>query len=181
MRRIIRPFAIGIAVLMLLTGAACGGADAPLTAPARVPLNLVPTVLSDGVTIGEYKPARSRFAKAGETSLIADGRVWAIRRGQTLVGTLQASTVKNDVSLANAEDRKAVIDGVMLGQRYETLFVGDLKVLSSTAADRSVYLWFGANLFEVLQVKAGKVEPDAVAGDIIEYQLTAGLLRPPKR
>jgi hypothetical protein len=65
----------------------------------------------------------------------------------------------------------------MLGQRYETLYVGKLKVLSSTAADRNVYLWFGRDLFEVLQVKAGKVEPDAVAGDIIEYQITAGILR----
>ncbi|MEY2425967.1 MAG: hypothetical protein QOI61_1539 [Actinomycetota bacterium] len=169
------------AVALALSAAACGSADAPLTAPARVPMNLVPTVLSEGVTMGEYKPARTRFAKAGETSLIADGRVWAIRRGQTLVGTLQASTVKNDVSLADSDDRKSVIDGVMLGQRYETLFVGDLKVLSSTAADRTVYLWFGPNLFEVLQVKAGKVEPDAVAGDIIEYQLTAGLLTAPKK
>ena len=165
------------ALALSLAAGACGSGEAPLTAPARLPDNLVPTVLPDGVTVGEYKPARTRFAKAGETSLIADGRVWSIRRGQTLVGTLQASTVKNDVSLADSDDRKAVIDGVMLGQRYETLYVGRLKVLSSTAADRTVYLWFGRDLFEVLQVKAGKVEPDAIAGDIIEYQLTSGLLR----
>ncbi len=168
-------------VFAVATTAACGRGDVEIAAPARVPANLVPTVLSDGVTLGEYKPARTRFAKAGQTSLIADGRVWAIRRGQTLVGTLQASTVKADVSMTNASDRKAVIDGVMLGQRYDTLFVGDLKVLSSSAADRTVYLWFGPNFFEVLQVKAGKVEPDAVAGDIIEYQQAAGLLRPEKK
>jgi hypothetical protein len=165
-----------IAAIALAVGA-CGSGSAPLTAPARVPDDLVPTVLPDSVTIGEYKPARSRFAKAGETSLVADGRVWAIRRGQTLVGTLQASTVKPDVSLKRAEDRKAVIDGVMLGQRYDTLYVGNLKVLSSTAADRTVYLWFGHGLFQVLQVKRGKVEPDVIAGDIIEYQQTAGVLR----
>ncbi|HUR77652.1 MAG TPA: hypothetical protein VMZ22_06880 [Acidimicrobiales bacterium] len=170
-----RLAALGLAFAALI-GSACGKADAPTAAPARVPQNLVPTVLPDGVTIGEYKPARARFAKAGESSLVADGRVWAIRRGQTLVGTLQASTVKNDVSLDNVDDRKAVIEGVMLGQRYETLFVGKLKILSSTAADRTVYLWFGDSLFQVLQVKAGKVEPDAIAGDIIEYQQTAGVL-----
>jgi hypothetical protein len=166
-----------VAAVCALAGTACGSGDGVIAAPARLPDALVPTVLPDGVSIGEYKPARTRFAKAGATSLIADGRVWAIRRGQTLVGTLQASTVKNDVSLANSDDRKSVIDGVMLGQRYETLYVGKLKVLSSTAADRNVYLWFGRDLFEVLQVKAGKVEPDAVAGDIIEYQITAGILR----
>lgn len=163
-------------VLMAVAFAACGSGDKPIAAPVRVPDALVPQVLSDGVTIGEYKPARNRFAKAGETSLVADGRVWAIRRGQTLIGTLQASTVKPDVSLAKAADRRAVIDGVMTGTRYETLFVGKLKVLSATAADRSIYLWFGDDMFQVLQVKAGKVEPDVVAGDIIDYQLNAGLL-----
>jgi hypothetical protein len=166
-----------VIVAVALAAGACGSGNAPLTAPARVPDDLVPTVLPDSVTIGEYKPARSRFAKAGETSLVADGRVWAIRRGQTLVGTLQASTVKPDVSLERLSDRKAVIDGVMLGQRYDTLYVGNLKVLSSTAADRTVYLWFGDGLFQVLQVKRGKVEPDVIAGDIIEYQQTAGVLR----
>lgn len=166
----------GAVALAILTGA-CGGASAPLAAPARVPEHLVPKVLPDSITIGEYPPARSRFAKAGETSLVADGRVWAIRRGQTLVGTLQASTLKPDVSLRRAEDRKAVIDGVMLGQRYETLFVGNLKILSSTAADRTVYLWFGSDLFQVLQVKQGKVDPDAIAGEIIDYQQSAGVLK----
>jgi hypothetical protein len=180
MRSSRRLVALG-AALVALAAAACGNGTVEVAAPARVPTNLVPSVLSGGVTIGEYKPARTRFAKAGATSLVADGRVWSIRRGQTLVGTLQASTVKPDVSLAKGADRKAIIDGVMTGQRYDTLYVGSLKVLSSTAADRSVYLWFGPDLFEVLQVKAGKVEPDSVAGDIIEYQQTAGLLRPTKK
>jgi hypothetical protein len=103
--------------------------------------------------------------------------VWAIRKGQTLVGTLQASTVKNDVDLTRAADRKQIIDGVMTGARFDTIYVGNLKVLSSTAADRSLYLWFGPKLFEVLQVKAGKVVPDDIAGDVLEYQLSAGLLK----
>jgi hypothetical protein len=165
------------AVALLLLLSACGSGATQLTAPARVPDALAPKILGDGVTVGEYLPARSRFAKAGESSLVADGRVWAIRKGQTLVGTLQASTVKNDVDLRKADDRKQVIDGVMTGARYETIYVGKLKVLSSSAADHTLYLWFGPNVFEVLQVKAGKVVPDDIAGDIIEYQLSSGLLQ----
>jgi hypothetical protein len=162
---------------MACAGAACGSGSPPLAAPTRVPDALAPTALVGGVTMGEYLPARGRFAKAGATSLVSDGRVWAIRKGQTLVGTLQASTVKPDVDVRRSEDRKAIIDGVMTGARYETIFVGNLKVLSTSHADRSVYLWFGKDLFEVLQVKAGKVVPDDIAGDLIDYQLAAGLLR----
>lgn len=162
---------------MACAGAACGSGSPPLAAPTRVPDALAPTALVGGVTMGEYLPARGRFAKAGATSLVSDGRVWAIRKGQTLVGTLQASTVKNDVDLTRAADRKQIIDGVMTGARFDTIYVGNLKVLSSTAADRSLYLWFGPKLFEVLQVKAGKVVPDDIAGDVLEYQLSAGLLK----
>ena len=172
MRRLV-ALVLGLA----LCAGACGNGTAPVTAPARVSDELAPKLLGEGVTIGEYAPARARFAKAGASSLVADGRVWAIRKGQTLVGTLQASTVKNDVDLTRAEDRKQVIDGVMTGARYDTIYVGNLKVLSSSAADHTLYLWFGPNLFEVLQVKAGKVVPDDVAGDVIEYQLSAGLLK----
>ncbi|HVT76766.1 MAG TPA: hypothetical protein VHD87_07030 [Acidimicrobiales bacterium] len=172
-----RSVALVTALVGALAFGACGGGTAAIVAPARVPNALTPSVMNDGITISEYLPARSRFARAGASSLVADGKVWAIRKGQTLVGTLQASTVKNDVDLSRAEDRKQVIDGVMTGARYDTIYVGSLKVLSSTAADHSLYLWFGPHLFEVLQVKAGKVVPDDIAGDLIEYQRSAGLLR----
>jgi hypothetical protein len=172
----VKRIAVIVLGLALLAGA-CGNGTAAVTPPARVPDALVPKILGDGVTIGEYLAGRARFAKAGASSLVADGRVWEIRKGQTLVGTLQASTVKNDVDLTRAADRKQVIDGVMTGSRFDTIYVGDLKILSSTAADHTLYLWFGPKLFEVLQVKAGKVTPDDVAGDIIEYQRSAGLLK----
>ena len=173
MRRVVVVAVLGLAVI----ASACGNGSAPVVPPARVNAALVPKILSDGVSVGEYAPARARFARAGASSLVADGRVWAIRKGQTLVGTLQASTVKTDVDLTRAADRKQVVDGVMTGARYDTIYVGNLKVLSSSAADHSLYLWFGHGLFEVLQVKAGKVTPDDIAGDIIEYQLSAGLLK----
>jgi hypothetical protein len=167
---------IGVLALAFFAGA-CGNGSAPIAAPARVSAELAPKILGDGITVGEYAPARGRFAKAGASSLVADGRVWAIRKGQTLVGTLQASTVKNDVDLTRAADRKQIIDGVMTGARFDTIYVGNLKVLSSSAADHTLYLWFGPKLFEVLQVKAGKVAPDDIAGDVLEYQLSAGLLK----
>ena len=169
MRRVV----LGCALLLAL--AACGnGGDGPLVAPPSVPTGIVPATLGEGLTVHEFTPARARFASAGESSLVADGRVWAIRRGQTLVGTLQVSTVKPDVSVVDADDRKAIVGGVMTGIAYETVEVGDTKVIASTAADKSLYLWFGPNLFEVLQVKSTKVVPDEIAAELIEFQQATG-------
>lgn len=171
-----------LASLVVMLAVACGAAacgSGPtdrLVAPNSVPTGLVPPTLEGNLTLSEYLPARRAFAQTGTASLVSDGRVWAIRRGETLVGTLQISAVKHDVSLAKASDRQAILDGVMSGTAYETLDVGDLKVVASTAADRTMYLWFGPKLFEVLQLKGTKVDPDAVAGDVIAFQQSTGKL-----
>jgi hypothetical protein len=164
-----------VAVVAVLS--ACGGGgEAAIVAPASVPIDIVPATVAGGLTLREFSPARTRFATAGESSLVADGRVWAIRKGQTLVGTLQVSTVKPDVSVTDADDRRDIISGVMTGIAYETVTVGPTKVIASTAADKSLYLWFGSNLFEVLQVKSTKVDPDEIAAELIEFQQESGTI-----
>ena len=167
-----------VVVAMALEFAACGSDDAPglPVKPAAVPAEIVPPTVAGDLTLHEFTPARATFARAGESSLVADGQVWAIRRGETLVGTLQVSTVKPDVSVTDRDDRKAIIGGVMTGISYETIDVGSTQVMASTAADKSLYLWFGPNFFQVLQVKSSKVDPDTVAADLIEYQQAAGKL-----
>lgn len=171
MRRVL----LAVVLAASLGAGACATGDGPaLVRPARVPDDIVPPTVAGDLTLHEYQPARATFARAGEDSLVADGRVWAIRRGETLVGTLQVSTVKPDVSVADTADRKAILAGVMAGTAYETIDVGDTEVIASTAADKSLYLWFGPGFFEVLQVKSTKADPDTVAADLIEFQLATG-------
>jgi hypothetical protein len=165
-----------VAIAIVVTGCGSGTTSRQLVVPNAVPLELVPPTLEGGLTVTEYQPGRNAFAQAGSDSLVADGRVWAIRRGETLVATLQISAVKNDVSVQDPDDRKAILQGVMTGTPYETIDVGDLKVAASTSADKNVYLWFGPKLFEVLQVKASKVDPDALAADVISFQQSTGKL-----
>ena len=173
MRRVLMLVVTAIAAVT----SACGtGSSTKLVVPNSVPTSLVPATLEGNLTLTEFLPARKAFAQAGPASLVSDGRVWAIRRGETLVGTLQISAVKSSVSLAKDSDRQAILDGVMTGTSYQTLDVGDLKVVASTAADRTLYLWFGPKLFEVLQLKGTKVDPDTVAGDVISFQQSTGKL-----
>lgn len=164
------------ATVVVSVVAGCGSQTGPLVKPASVPEDIVPKTVSGDLTLTEFDPARTTFAKAGPTSLVADGKVWAIRKGETLVGTLQVSAVKPDVSVTKSRDRQAILDGVMTGTSYETIDLGDVKVAASTAADKTIYLWFGPDLFEVLQVKGTKADPDTIAADLIEYQQSTGKL-----
>ena len=174
-RRIIMS-GVTVAALAVLSACGSGSGRRQLIAPKQVPTELVPATIEGDLTLSEYMPARKAFAEAGASSLVSDGRVWAIRRGETLIGTLQISAVKHDVSVQKASDRKAILNGVMTGVSFETIDVGDVQVAASTAADRSIYMWFGDGIFEVLQLKGTKVDPDAVAGDVIAFQESTGKL-----
>jgi hypothetical protein len=169
---------VALAAVAALAVGACGSASPSgrLVAPDAVPTELAPPTLEGNLTVSEYLPGRQAFAQAGPASLVSDGRLWAIRRGETLVGTLQISTVKRDVSVTNPRDHQAILDGVMTGISYQTIDVGGIKVAASNSADRTLYLWFGPKLFEVLQLKGTKVDPDTVAADVISYQLSTGKL-----
>jgi len=111
----VRSAAVGALVGAALVLAACGSASpgGRLVAPDAVPTELVPPTLEGNLTLGEYLPGRQAFAQAGPASLVSDGRLWAIRRGETLVGTLQISTVKGDVSVTRPRDHQAILEGVM--------------------------------------------------------------------
>lgn len=150
--------------------AGCGEVPLP-PPPAAVPVELVPASLAPDLGISEFAGARSAFADAGETSLVADGRLWEIRRAATLIGTLQIATVKDDVSTADPEDRSDILAAVMTGASYETVDVGGVAVARASRADKTLFVWFGTNLFEVLQLKGTKVDPDAVVAGLITHQL----------
>lgn len=166
---------LGAVVAVIAIGlAACGSGTTKIAAPARVPDGLVPATLTDGLNLSEYAAGRNAFARAGADSLVADGRVWELRRGATLVGALQISTVKPDVSVAKSSDRKAILDGVMQGTAVETIDVDGVRVASSTAADKTLFLWFGPGRFEVLQLKGTKVVPETILRQIIDFQRGRG-------
>ena len=175
MRPVLVISALGVAGLSL---AGCGG-KAPIAAPPpAVPIQLAPTTLGTDLALSEYAPARHTFAVAGKDSLVADGRLWQIRRGDTLVGTLQIATVKPSVSTARTRDRDAILQGIMTGSAFDTINVDNVTVATATAGDKNVYMWFGHNLFEVMQLKSTKLDPETVLHDVISFQEPSGLLLP---
>jgi hypothetical protein len=156
---------------------ACAAPAKPRVA-AKVPLTLVPAKLSDGLTLAEYPGDRKAFANAGSDSLVADGRLWEIHEGHLLVGTLEAATVTTDVSLTNTGDRSQILDGAMVGSAPESIDVHGVGVAVASAPERTLYVWFGREVFEVLQLDDQRVDPEAVLSAVLDYQQGTGLLQP---
>lgn len=164
-----------VMVAVALVGGACGGGgdEARTAPPPEVPVALVPTALSNGtLTLTEDDQARETFSKLGDRALVADGRLWQVRQGDRLVATLQVSTVKDKVDLAENDQRAAIVKHILPGARQE-IEVNGVTVWMSEANDKSVFIWFAQDLFQVLQVKSTKLDPEAVVSDLVAYQVTS--------
>lgn len=159
---------IGLA-LALLT-AACGDEEPVAVAPEPVPDGLAPEKLLDLLVIENRDEAtRKALAAEDESTLVSDTRLWEIRRGQRLVGTLQISIVLPRVDLLDQDVRDRFVGQMILGQSSR-IRVGDVEVFTATTNDKTVYLWFGERMFEVLQTKDRELDPEELLTAVIEYQ-----------
>jgi hypothetical protein len=161
--------------LAFVVAGACGGGGAGGRAsagpPPKVPLTLVPPgFTTGGLTVTEDAQARKAFTKLKDNALVADGRLWQIRQADRLVATLQVATVKTKVDLANADQRRSIVNHNLPGARQE-IDVNGVTVATSDANDKTVYVWFGRELFQVLQVKSTKIDPEAVVTELVGYQV----------
>jgi hypothetical protein len=169
--------ALTTAALAALGLAGCGSAQPKLVA-AKVPLSLVPVTLPGGLNLSEYPQDRKAFANAGQDSLVADGRLWEIHQGHLLVGTLEIATVVTDVSLTDRGDRAQILDGAMVGAAPVSINVDGVGVAVASAPQRTLYVWFGHSVFEVLQLDDQRIDPEAVLNNVIGYQQGTGRLAP---
>lgn len=163
-----------VVIIVALVGAGCGGGGGvEERAPSEVSLELVPDTLNGGAfVLAEDDKARDAFSTMGPDALVADGRLFAIRDGERLVGTLQLSTMKTKVDLTEEDNRASVINNVIPGGR-ETISVGPISVIQTLGQDKTVFLWFGRDMFQVLQLKPTKAspfEPEKVLSEIITFQ-----------
>lgn len=171
--------AAGVAVALVAGLGACGDEAQVVLRPTPVDVHLAPAAVGEGLKLYEStaKETVSAFANAGEESLVADGRLWEIRKGARLVGALQISTVKPKVDLAEARRRDSIVEDVLVGA-YDRIRVDDVEVYTSAANDKVVYLWFGEGLFEVLQLKGDELDHEKVLGDVIAHQVGSAAWKP---
>lgn len=170
-------------LLLALSSAltACGRSDAAPPVLAHVPANMVPTELpgSPGdspMTLREYALGAKRIRNAGQRSMIAQGRVYEVRRGEQLVGALQIATLRSKVDVSSAKQRAELASLVVSGATQK-IRVSGVEVVASAVENKVVFLWFGDQLFEVLQVKGDGLKPEQILKDILDFQKPTGHLR----
>jgi hypothetical protein len=172
--------AVVLLLAVTLLGGACGNGDGAAPVAARVPVDLVPARLLDdslGVFENRDPSTLETFANAGTRSLVADTRVWEIRRGDRLVATLQISTVKTKVDLTDEDVRERFADQLILGESSR-IRTGDVEVFTSTVDDKTVFLWFASNLYQVMQTKDVALEPEELLADLVAHQEAASSWEP---
>ena len=160
------------AAVLLAALAACGSNSSTTKALAKVPTDLAPAEIAGGEIklYPKLDPATRRaFADAGEKSLQADAKLWELRQGDRLVGALQITTVVPKLDLERTRDRTSLLRQIMVGS-VNQLEVGDTPVWVTAANDKIVYMWFGQGLFEVLQLKGSRLDPERVLTDVLTYQ-----------
>lgn len=167
-------------VFVSLAASGCGGKKHAAAAPKPVPLSLVPASIDMGGDIGklsveEYKDARKQFAQAGTKSMVADGRLYEIRNGATLVATLQISTLQPKIDLTKKKQRETLLDILTKGG-YSSIKVRGIDVATTEEAQKTSYVWFGRQLFELVQVKAPNVKPETLLRKILAAQKPTGEL-----
>ena len=173
-----RLAAAALVVATLVGAGACGRDDAPPPKPAAVPDGLVPDAVQGG-TYAFYESnlpqVKTAFANAGKNSLVADGRMWELRRADRLVGILQVSTLVPGLDLSNEDHRDQVINQILPTAR-DRLTVGDVTVFVSTADQKSVYLWFSKQTFHLLTLKPGSaddLDPEQVMTEVLDHETQA--------
>ena len=178
MKRSARVASLVVAASLLASG--CGGSKGT-TAPPAVNAALAPVAVLDDLKLYENtdKSTVRAFANAGETSLVADGKIWEIRRADRLVGTLQISTVLPTVDLTDERERDAIVGQIVNGDVVR-LRINSVEVYSTVISDKATFLWFGLDVLEVMQIKdrALKDRYEEVATQIIDHQATVTAWKP---
>jgi hypothetical protein len=163
--------------LVAVTSCGRGGPDVT-AAPERVATELVPPALGGGaLVLDEDAKAKEAFSKLPKNALVADGRLYAIRRKDRLVATLQLSTLLPEVDLTDPKRHDEVINQLLPGVKQE-LQVAGLSVFQVAGEDKVIYVWFGRQMFEVLQAKGTKIEPEKVLAEIIGFQQASPSWKP---
>lgn len=177
--------AVALGVVIGVVAAACGGGAGGTTVPPpRVDPALAPATVSHNLALHpNTAPATvDAFANAGEQSLVADGRLWEIRRADRLVGTLQITTVVDKVDLRRAENRDKIVRQILSGSVVRLRIEGVEVFHATSGGGKAVYIWFGDGIFEVVQLRDRQLEEidgyTDVVTDIIRHQATVPAWKP---
>lgn len=173
-----------VAVAALLLAVGCTQSKAGSDVPSALPSPLI-VGSPAGYTFEPQKTIDAKFAVKTSDSLISEGRLFTIRKGSTLQGSLQVTVFKKDVDGQDPKVQDGILKGLGAGGRgFQVVHYGLTKLYATNTGETVLYVWFPANL-NVMQLfvlrsgfaDAGKVVRQVVA-DQLGYASPAGTSRP---
>lgn len=176
-----RRLVVLVAALAVLA-TACGSNPVAIK-PQPVPEGLVPAGVQDGKYLfyeSELPQAKKAFTDAGPESLAADGKVWELRAGDRLVGLLQITTLLPTFELQKKSHRDQLISQIIPTGRDEVI-VGDVQVFTSVSRNKSTYLWFADQTFNLLSIKPATIDDldaERAMEEVIDFQTQQASFKP---
>ncbi len=159
-----------MALAVLVAGAAaCSDGAQALPQPVLPPRILPPVI--EGFDVREETAAAKAFRTSYDVSLVADGKVFTLRKGGEVQASLQISVLKRQYNTRKEAVRRG-IRGSIEKQDYRWFKVMDQWVGEQRLEEIALYLWMppGGTLFEVLVVKPELGIPKQLLSSIITYQ-----------
>lgn len=143
----------------------------PSEAPVgALPDPLVPDRLGDVVLQREPK-AEAAFTKAGESSLVAAGRVYSVRVGDAVEGSLQAVALRRDVASRGDEVVDDVLDSLG-GGGFTPVRFGRERGFELRLPEQRILLWFTPDLraYQLFVARASFDRAGEVFGALLAAQ-----------
>jgi hypothetical protein len=167
-----RPLtSIAVAAAIALGGGCAPGLDDRAEAPLPVPLEIVPAALPTGALtlhLNDDPDTNDAFKTAGPTSLVGEGKVWEIRDGARLVGAVELATLKRRVNPGVEKDRRAILGQILPGATERIDLAGQpVWTAKADGAAKAIYVFFGAHILGIVQLKGKGIQPSAISADLI--------------
>jgi transglutaminase-like putative cysteine protease len=171
-RRRLAAVASAIVAVVMLGGCVPGPQLAE--SPIRFPDPMVPpTVL--GFPLERQATVEAQYAKPGDAGLVSEGRVYTIRKGASIQGSVQISLLKPDVDGRSWKVQSSVERGLGSEEGFRTIHAGTVRLRTIDLSEQRIYAWFPPelNVMELFIMRKGFEEAEQVVLELIKYQRSA--------
>jgi len=181
----VRPLPVAGLLLVAVVGglafAGSRGADRPVSAGPALPTRIAPATLGNLRFVPELD-AQKAYAAAGSTSLATDGRVFSIRQGDVVQGSLQVAGFVPDVDVRSRRVRQQVLAGLGSG-RFTPTRIGEERVFRIRLPEQTLLLAFGRDgrSYSLMVTRAAFRDAERVFASLLAFgrgEATPSLLGP---
>jgi transglutaminase-like putative cysteine protease len=169
-----RRLVAATSAFFLLGGSACAPGAPRAESPIRFPDPLVPERVLD-FPLEHQQAVESEYAKPGSAALVSRGKVFTVRKGPSIQGSVQISLLKPDVDGRAWQVRRSIERNIGPSEGFRTIRFGTVRLRAIELAEQRIFLWFppDVNAMELFIMRKGFAEAEAVVLELIRYQRTA--------